>query len=174
MKKIILAVVMLAVMFSGNANAFEMFAASTTARVSQPEHRVSLFGTITHFPNNASVDKYETAYRPALEFKSDSLSFNNFFLVPGVYYAAIGIDKSRREYTINPAVAGSLRYNLSNFIDLSIGYGTNGGDKSGPIYSGKFEIYKFKEGAAVEAGMLFTNIGEPVNSYLIGASIPFN
>ncbi|MBI5749669.1 MAG: hypothetical protein HZA00_11155 [Nitrospinae bacterium] len=176
-KKILIAVLAVAVSVSVSveARAYEVSAHDglmSVASTSTPEHRFSVFATATTFSKSDSVDRYETAYRPGFEVESDSLSYKNFSLVPGFYYAAVGIDKDKREYTINPTVAGSVRYNLFNFLSLGIGYGTNGNDKSGVLYSGKFEIYKFNEGTKVEAGVLFSNIGESTYNILTGVSFP--
>lgn len=178
MKKIIVAVALaIAVsVVSTDVRAWEMSATDGSASVTGPDHRLSVFATVTNFPKNDAVDKYDTAYRFAGEFESDVLRKGDFALIPGMYYTAIGIDKDKKEYTINPAVAGSVRYNIlgGDFIQLQVGYGTNGGDKSGPIYSAKFNFLKFENGVTVQAGAIFSNIGESVNSFMVGVSFPIN
>lgn len=182
MKNIIIAALIIAIAVStGTAQAEKVMSAElpgmAEASVSIPEHRLSLFATATNFPKSDSIDKYETSYRAAMEFESDSFKKGDFSLIPGFYYAAVGIDKERREYTINPAVAMSVRYHIlgGRAMSVQVGYGTNGGDKSGPIFGGKFNLYRFSNNdVGIEAGVLFSNIGESVNSYMVGVSFPLN
>lgn len=174
MKKIIIAVALAISLIGARAEAWKMSTLDGSASVTGHEHRLSVFATVTNFSENKGVDKYDTAYRFAGEFESDVLRKGDFSLIPGFYYAAVGIDKDKKEYTINPAVAGSVRYNIlgGDFIQLQAGYGTNGGDKSGLIYSGKFNFLNFENGVGINAGVLLSNIGESANSFMVGVSFP--